>query len=90
PASVVRIQKGSTRGAVPILDLVTRDPWRRYRLSGATSTIPLVDVVRALRAGFPMLPGLEDGAVGFEKLSDLDEYFGWRLQVEGSTVKPQA
>jgi len=90
PGSVIRIQKGSTRGGVPILDIVTRDPWRRYRLSGATSAVPLAETIRILRASFPKLPGLEDGPVGFEKLSDLDEYFGWELQVAGSGAKAQA
>ncbi|HEY3225357.1 MAG TPA: rhomboid family intramembrane serine protease, partial [Planctomycetota bacterium] len=89
PASVVRIQMGATRGGVPILDIVARDPWRRYRLSGATAVNPPTDSVRSLRAAFPGLPGLEEGPVGFEKLSDLDDYFGWRLQVEASSLKSQ-
>ncbi len=74
---VVRVQVGTTRGSTPIVDIVTRDPWRRYRLSGATASVPVAEAAHALRTAWPEL---EERGAGFESLEELDEYFRWRLQ----------
>lgn len=77
PRRVVRIQAGMSRGATSILDIVTRDPWRRFRLSGATASAPLEKMVETVRAAFPEF---ESTGATFESLAELDEYFRWRLQ----------
>ena len=77
PRHVVRIQAGMTRGSTPIVDIVTRDPWLRYRLSGATSSASIAKMVESVRARYP---GIEATEAAFDSLSDLDEYFRWRIQ----------
>ncbi len=77
PRSVVRIQMGAVRGSTPIVDLVARDPWRRFRLSGATASVPVAKAAVALRAAFP---GLDEKEAEFDSLAELDGYFRWRLQ----------
>lgn len=77
PHLVANVQTGMARGSTPILDVVMRDPWRRYRISGATASTPIETAVQTLRAAFPTL---EVSSANFESLSDLDEYFRWRLQ----------
>jgi membrane associated rhomboid family serine protease len=76
PANLVRIQTGIA-GSTPILDLVTRDPWRRYRMSGATAAVPVEERIEWLREPFP---GFESAERPFESLAEMDEYFRWRLQ----------
>ncbi|HKS16776.1 MAG TPA: rhomboid family intramembrane serine protease [Planctomycetota bacterium] len=75
---VVRIQSGTAGAATAILDLVTRDPWRRYRFSAATASMPLAEAAAAIRASFP---GKEEPGTALGSLSELDEYFRWRLQL---------
>ena len=76
PRRVVRIQAGVARGT-PIVDIVTRDPWCRYRLSAATASAPVPPMVESVKAAYP---GFEATGAAFESLADLDEYFRWRLQ----------
>jgi membrane associated rhomboid family serine protease len=74
---VIRVQIGTTRGSTPIVDIVTRDPWRRFRLSGATASVPVAEAALALRTAWPEL---EERGASFESLEELDGYFRWRLQ----------
>ena len=73
----MRIQSGSAGGGSSILDLVTRDPWRRYRFSAATASMPLDQAAAAIRAAFP---GVEEAGASFGSLAEMDEYFRWKLQ----------
>jgi hypothetical protein len=74
---IVRIQAGVARGT-PILDLVTRDPWLRYRLSGATSAVPVAAAIAALKR----TPArVEESVNAFDSLGELDDFFRWRLQL---------
>jgi len=83
--SVVRIQAGFAGGKVPILDVVARDPWIRYRLSGATSPGSVEPAARLLASlGFKEAGSLLSGQVErFNSLNDLDEFLRWKLQLEG-------
>jgi membrane associated rhomboid family serine protease len=73
----VRLQAGVAKGT-PILDIVTRDPGVRYRLSAATAAVPVDEVIAELRK---IVPGFEMAVNGFHSLADLDDYFRWRLQL---------
>lgn len=84
--SVCRIQSGFARGGVPILDLVARDPWLRYRFSGAISSGGVESAARALAAmGLPGSKEAEALLAGqgprFESLMELDDYMRWKLQL---------
>jgi hypothetical protein len=73
---IVLIQAGTARGT-PILDIVTRDPWLRHRLSGATSAVPVVSALAALKR----TPArVEESVNAFDSLGELDDFFRWRLQ----------
>jgi len=77
PRLVVRVQSGTVRGSTSIVDVVTRDPWRRFRFSAATASMPFDLVAESLRGA---LPGREDNGASFGSLAEMDEYFRWRLQ----------
>jgi membrane associated rhomboid family serine protease len=76
PRLVAKIQSGSVR-EVRILDIVMREPWRRYRISGATASVPIEQATETLRG----LAAVEESPAAFGSLTDLDEYFRWRLQL---------
>jgi hypothetical protein len=55
--------------------VVIRDPWIRYRVSGATAAVPVDQAVAALN---PFKPE-DGGGMTFDSLPEMDEYFSWRL-----------
>lgn len=72
---IARIQYATIRGTTPVLDVVIRDPWIRYRVSGATAAVPVDQAVAALN---PFKPE-DGGGMTFDSLPEMDEYFSWRL-----------
>ena len=76
PRFLAKVQGGSVRG-VKIIDVVMREPWRRYRISGATASVPVEQSSETLRG----LATIEETPEAFQSLGDLDEYFRWRLQL---------
>jgi hypothetical protein len=71
-----RVQAGTVRGTL-ILDVVAGG--LRFRLSGATASVPVADVVASIRKVRPV----EEADRPFHSLGELDEYFRWRLQRAG-------